>query len=157
MLMVYSLLEGLTALAAFGILIIGNERLCNLFTSSIEEDNRELLKFWKNKYSVRFIYLAINERIGNFLILMGILCLTGVVGHIIINSEVVIFNQDAPILYVNLLKLLVTFSLVFLIMAPHYLLLDALGDNPRKCNRINFKSLCRIGYFGFFVILYLYS
>nr|CBH37770.1 hypothetical membrane protein [uncultured archaeon] len=108
--MLYSLLEGLTALAAFGILIIGNERLCNLFMSSIEEDNRELVKFWKNKYSARFIYLAIHERIGNFLPIIGVLYLAGVSGHIILDSEAVIFNQDT---YMLLLKLCIAFFWCF--------------------------------------------
>jgi hypothetical protein len=108
--MVYSLLESLTALAAFGILIMGNERLCNLFLSSIEEGNRELVKFWENKYSARFICLAIHERINNFLPLIGVLYLAGVSGHILIDSEAVIFNQDT---YMLLSKLCVSFFGVF--------------------------------------------
>lgn len=145
--MVYSLLEGLTALAAFGILIMGNERLCIIFKSSIEEDNRELVKFWKNKYSARFIYLAIHERIGNFLPIIGVLYLAGVSGHIIMNSEAVIINQED---YMLLLKLCVSSFLVFLIIVPQYPLFDALGNEPRKIKRIELKALCTMGYFGFF-------
>ena len=100
--MVYSLIEGLTALGAFGILIIVNNNIYDHFKRT--ELNKD------EKITSMYLFYPI----------LGIAYLTGFLGHIIINSEFILVKN------VNLFILL---SLILTIAITHFKLFDDLISN----------------------------
>ncbi len=94
--MMYSLIEGLTALGAYGIVIIANTNLCNFTKNILPLENEEA-----DALSVSF----------RLLIVLGITYLAGLLGYIIINSEVLIVAN---------LKLFILIGLIFTIIVTHF-------------------------------------
>ena len=100
--MAYSLIEGLTALGAFGILIIANNDIYNYIKKT--ELNRD-----KN---VTAMYLLLP--------ILGIAYLTGFLGHIIINSEVILVKG---------IEFFILIALILIITITHFRLFDDLISN----------------------------
>jgi len=96
--MEYTLIEGVSALGAFGILIIANNSLCKLLG--------KLLKF--NTKSEKSI---IGDALIWWLPIVGITYLSGFLGHIVSNSDM-IFELK--------IKWLVILGLIFPLLIPHF-------------------------------------
>lgn len=100
--MVYSLIEGLTALGAFGILIIANNDIYNYIKKT--ELNRD------KKITAMYLLFPI----------LGVAYLTGFLGHIIINSEVILVKG---------IELFILIALILIITITHFRLFDDLISN----------------------------
>ena len=111
--MVYSLIEGLTALGAYGIIMIANNSLYD-FTRNIFLSENE-----KTDVLTVFVY---------FLPVLGIAYLAGFLGYIIINSEVVIVEN---------LKLYVSLALVLTIAITHFKLFWDINSSFIREKEIN--------------------
>jgi hypothetical protein len=101
--LVYSLIEGLTALGAFGILIIVNNDIYNFF-------KRAGLNKDKKITSAYLLYP-----------ILGITYLTGFLGHIITNSDfILIKNTQVYISIVLILTIIITHSKLFSDLISNY-------------------------------------
>jgi len=94
--LVYSLIEGLTALGAFGILLIVNNNIYDYIKRT--ELNKD------EKITAMYLFFPI----------LGIAYLTGFLGHIIINSEfILVKNIDFFILFALILTIVITHVKLF--------------------------------------------
>lgn len=100
--MVYSLIEGLTALGAFGILIIVNNNIYDYIKRT--ELNKD------EKITAMYLFFPI----------LGIAYLTGFLGHIIINSEFILVKN---------IDFFILFALILTIVITHFKLFDDLISN----------------------------
>lgn len=100
--MVYSLIEGLTALGAFGILIIVNNNIYDYIKRT--ELNKD------EKITAMYLFFPI----------LGIAYLTGFFGHIIINSEFILVKN---------IDFFILFALILTIVITHFKLFDDLISN----------------------------
>lgn len=98
--MEFSLIEGLSAIGAYGIIILANSNLCNRFSSAISKQIREKQK----SLSVLMVILM-------FFSILGISYLAAFLGYIIINSNIIIYWY---------LSYIIGFGLIMTMLVPQF-------------------------------------
>jgi len=97
--MEYNLIEGLSAVGAFGIVILANANLCNRFSEKINNRVKE------STFTDNLIFILA------FFSILGISYIAGFLGFIIINSKVIIYPY---------LIYFIGFSLLITILLPQF-------------------------------------
>jgi hypothetical protein len=113
--MMYSLIEGLTALGAYGIIIIANNGLYDFIKNTFLSGNGEVDPFSVSAY---------------LLPVLGIAYLAGFLGYIILNSEVILIGN---------VEIYVSFALVCTIAITHFKLFININSTF-----ISEKKLCKL-------------
>ncbi|RZB29425.1 MAG: hypothetical protein AEth_01153 [Candidatus Argoarchaeum ethanivorans] len=123
--MMFSLIEGLTALGAYGIIIIANNGLYDFIKNTFLSENGEV-----NEFSV-FV---------NFLPVLGIAYLAGFLGYIILNSKVILIEN---------LGAFVALALIFTIAITHFELFADINSTfireKKLCKRFTAVVCCLWG------------
>lgn len=110
--MAYSLIDGLTALGAYGIIILANNSLCDLVKNRLSQPDDETV------FGV-FIYL---------LPVVGVSYLAGSLGYIIVNSEVIMMAN---------LKLHISLALILTIAVAQFKLFWDINSYFIKDKKLN--------------------
>lgn len=130
--MMFSLIEGLTALGAYGIIIIANNGLYDFIKNTFLSGNGEV-----KAYSVSF----------NLLLVLGIAYLAGFLGYIILNSEVILIGN---------VEFYVSLALIFTIAITHFRLFIDINSTfiseKKLCERFTpFVCALWAGVFSYFM------
>ena len=117
--MTYSLIEGLTAVSAYGVILIANTMLIEHIIKILLTENEDADSF------AVYIYL---------IPLLGIAYLAGFLGHIILNSEFVIIEN---------LKLFISLALALTIAVTHFKLFSNINSSfiQEKSHKNQFTSI----------------
>ncbi|ADB58802.1 hypothetical protein Arcpr_1758 [Archaeoglobus profundus DSM 5631] len=139
----FTLIEGSTALGAFGVIIIANNSLYEFI-------RRNFIKFDKEKGNI-----DTTDIIGFVLLLcaiLGILFITGFIGYVIVHSKI-IFLKD-----VEIVEFFVTFCFIATILIPHAYIFLSLNSYFIR----NYKIRCCLsallgGYLGGTIVRFMYA